>query len=111
MQILGTEVGRAREDDIWISHLYEMIEESYEPIVIDDCRYINEAEFLKEELGYFIVKIVGRETTISEENAKHNSETEQDQIIPDATIDNSGTLEETMDQLYQIMEEYKRLTN
>lgn len=110
LQLLGTEVGRAREQDIWLRHFDIAYSEIDANVVVDDCRFLNEAEYLYEH-GFFIVKITGRETIATGENAQHTSETEQDQIVPDVTLDNSGTIEETMDALYQIMEEYLRQTN
>jgi hypothetical protein len=122
LQILGTDLSRARDKEIWIKHMKNSLQglkchdatcKSYEyctslpsrPFVIDDCRFENEAEYLKSE-KFLIIRITGRQSKLSAENASHLSEAGQDQIKCDFELDNSGTIEETMNALYQELEIY-----
>jgi len=111
LQQLGTEIGRARQKDIWIKHFdkslqfeMQMSEQGYNwssNFVVDDCRFLNEAEYLKSN-GFIIIKITGRQLDLGD-NAKHASEVEQDQIKADCEINNNGTLEETIEILDNIL--------
>ncbi len=60
-----------------------------EYIIVENCRMLIEAEILKKE-GFLLVRII-RNTG---EQDPHITETEQDQIVCDAEIENNGTLEE-----------------
>ncbi len=99
LQTLGTEWGREHiHQDVWvIVALTETIprlerEKGYRDWVVTDVRFLNEARLLK-EAGFTLVRITrpGSSTGVSE---NHQSETEQDEIEVDVTIDNSGTLED-----------------
>lgn len=127
LQQLGTELGRARQKDIWIKHFDKEIEgdaflvprygyvyiwmqkKDLTGFLVDDCRFENEAEYLKEK-GFIIIKVIGRSSDLGQ-NALHESEIEQDKITPDIIIDNGGPLEKTIKDLLEQLEEYMRLTN
>jgi hypothetical protein len=100
LQQLGTDVCRAREKNIWLMHFFKSYylldpkETGNIKVVVDDCRFKNEADYLKHK-GFYIIRIVGRSTEIGE-NKNHLSEIEQDFIDADFELDNSGTIEETM---------------
>ena len=102
LQQLGTELGRARQKDIWIQHFHKSFRNTKQcDYVVDDCRFLNEAEYLKSN-GFIIIKITGRQLDLGD-NAKHASEVEQDQIKADCEINNNGTLEETIEILDNIL--------
>jgi hypothetical protein len=61
-------------------------------VVVSDTRYVNEAEAIR-KLGGVIIKVV-RDAASIEYGADHPTETEQDAIVPDATIFNDGTVED-----------------
>lgn len=108
LQVVGTEIGREwfGPDTIWIDMLVEKIEKMDGPLVIDDCRFPNEAEALKQQ-GFFLVKLQRDEidridALVGELEEKgydgealerqldaildHPSERAIDQIIPDIVV-------------------------
>ena len=100
MQSLGTEWGRVLMGPaLWIRAAVYRVRARSGRIVIDDCRYRNEAEAIREELGGQVWKIFrpGLET------AEHSSEREQSEVIPDLVIDNSGTLDDLEERIAFIM--------
>ncbi len=101
LQILGTDLARARDPDIWLKHMEQRLavtEGMSEGYVIDDCRFVNEADWLKKH-GFTLIKVVGRGYSLSPELSNHPSEAEVDKIVPDFTVDNSGKLGDTIAQL------------
>lgn len=97
MQKIGTDIIRDQIDpDFWVKKMKEKIKETkrYEPnsiIIIDDVRYKNEASFIKEFKNSKLIRI-NRPSINSKSN--HRSETEQDEIVVDFTIENIGTLDD-----------------
>lgn len=82
MQNFATELRRANNPDYWVDKWWYNAQ--YEgKIVIDDCRFLNEAKEIQDRNGV-IIKIIrtGQETT-----DPHQSEQEFNQIIPDYTIE------------------------
>lgn len=106
LQILGTKV-REVETDAWINYVIKQIEVE-DPLraVIDDMRYLNEAEILRKK-GFELIKLHTPKSTVakrgitgfSDHALQHPSEVEIDAIDADVIIDTSGTLE----QAYEIM--------
>lgn len=67
------------------------------PVVVSDVRYLNEAAALR-NLGFLLVRIVrpGGVAKGSTCAARHTSETELDDYVPDLTIANDGSLTELL---------------
>jgi dephospho-CoA kinase len=83
MQNFGTEVRRADDSDHWVNHWIDStMMYPNEGIVVDDVRFLNEAEAVR-ALGGIIVRIERPEMDSSD---THISELEMDQIVPDAII-------------------------
>ena len=78
MQNYGTEVVRAQDPQHWINAWQNKINEG-DKIVVDDCRFLNEADAVKLNGG----KIIRVEMIGYVERLKHSSETEQNQIEVD----------------------------
>lgn len=55
LQQLGTKM-REIDPDIWIKYVLSIAEKSGDPVVIDDLRYENEAEFLKQN-GFKLIQV------------------------------------------------------
>jgi hypothetical protein len=104
LQIIG-DGARAIQSDIWIKHLdselQTMLEQGADRIVVDDVRRVNEAEYLRSQ-GFMLVTVRGRGFDLGE-LAKHSSETEVDEIVPDFILDNSGSIEDTYEMLKGFM--------
>jgi len=98
MQTLGQEWGRmCVNNDIWV--IVETtnlnLNENY---VVDDMRYDNEFQKLR-ELGFILVKLVGR----GELTRQHGSEGNLDAYPFDHVITNDGSIEDLLSQIDQIL--------
>lgn len=107
LQLVGTELGRKWHgpESVWIDLFEAMVEDTEGKIVNDDCRFVNEAERLK-QMGFTVVKLerpgdqriesivaalkkdnpTASSQDISvmlEKILSHPSETEVDSIVPD----------------------------
>ncbi len=99
LQELGTNLARARDECIWIKHMEQRLRPTMmSKVVIDDARFLNEAKWAKDN-GFMVVKLEGRRYNLAGYVANHKSETELEQIKPDFYLDNSGTIEDTMELL------------
>lgn len=93
---------------VWVDYVFNVIIPSLEEgsiAVIADCRYLNEADKVK-EIGGYTVNVV-RDTSdygISEDQRNHSSETSLDGYDFDFIIDNDGTLEELYAKADLVME-------
>lgn len=91
MQTLGTEWGRDLiAQDLWTSLLVWRARRFAGSVVIEDCRFLNEAKVVRETLGGAIWQIKRGEAQVP---ASHRSESEQQSIDPDLVILNNSTLE------------------
>lgn len=87
LQELG-ETMRRLDPDHWIRAVDRQISRTNSPIVVTDCRYPNEAAFLRDRHGFTLVKV----TRPGVEKLEHPSEQGPDRIVTTLTIANSGTL-------------------
>ena len=101
MQTLGTEWGRHFMDhNFWVTIWDHRVREalaSGKNVVVDDCRFHNEAVCV-EILGGKIIKVVGRE---SSDNSGHISEAGG--VIAHASVRNDGTVEDLRDKLFDLV--------
>lgn len=103
LQKLGTDVGRWRDKDIWVKHFADNLAEAKiitgqdDFFVVDDARFQNEVDYLRSQ-GFVVVKVLGRGYDMGE-LSQHISESGVDAIKPDFTVDNSGELMDTLDEL------------
>jgi hypothetical protein len=81
MQEYGTEVRRHDEVDYWVDR-WVCAASKHTHVVVDDVRFINEAQAIKDMNG-MVIRIVrdGQQSTDT-----HQSETEMDSIVPTYTI-------------------------
>jgi len=111
LQILGTKV-RELEKDAWVNFVIKQIS-AEKPLraVIDDMRYLNEADILRKN-DFTLVKLYTPESLVSKrgvagfspEAMQHPSEIEIDAIKPHYTIDTSGTLEHAYKTIIALLE-------
>lgn len=114
LQLLGNGVRDAVVKNVWIRwfefDLRELEEKGVDNIVVDDCRYLNEAQFLRDN-GFVIVRLLGRGYDLKGKVGEHVSETQLDEWTADYQIDSSGTMENSWRQLIDVMvriEGYKK---
>jgi hypothetical protein len=105
LQDLGTEVGRAYKEDIWLDVLDYKLEKAQKKgrdfFIIADCRFYNEIKHLKDN-NYILVR-VKRDSSLF---MNHASETEQDSISDNEfnfIIDNNGTIEDLKEKVINIL--------
>jgi hypothetical protein len=113
LQLLGTEVGRYIHPDFWVNALFTEYDNNfhvkkfsvrqgikspeYPNWIITDIRFPNELRAVKDRGGITIR--LTRHTEVDPEIAKHRSETALDNAEFDYMIDNSGTIEELIEEV------------
>lgn len=93
MQTLGTEWGRDQIDPNFWVNLWAARCAQRRLVVVDDCRFPNEAQAVY-ELGGRIIKIIRPEHGNDEQVASHASESLIDKLPCDHILHNEGTLME-----------------
>lgn len=104
LQLLGGEVGRAIDKDVWIKSLLARMGNTYR-VTVEDCRHPNEAEAIQEQ-GGLVVGIWRGEVVPDPSPDLHASERNMldhwDAMV-DVTIDNNGTLKELYERLDEVI--------
>jgi len=99
MQTLGTDWARNMMNDAFWTNLWKIrvgtVDE--ELVITDDCRFLNEAEVVR-EIGGIIIRI-NRDTDQSRKESSHASETEMDSIVCDYEIDNNRSIGSSVEQI------------
>lgn len=97
LQYLGTDVLRKVKDSVWIDYVMRQVEfEKPERAVIDDMRFLNEAEAAKQH-GFTTVKLeaeTGSRNVAGLSADKHQSEVEAGELQCDYTINTDCTIDE-----------------
>lgn len=84
LQYVGTEIVRTRQPDFWVEtaiRFFDLFGEDYDYIIIGDCRFLNEIEYLKNKYSWVRCLHIERknfENTLTEEQRNHPSETSLD---------------------------------
>lgn len=113
LQTVGTDIVRDEDPDYWVRFISDMLnffESSWDYVLIPDCRFQNEIEYLIES-GFRVTHMrIIRDNYVSdmpEEQQIHISETALDDYLPDIYVHNSGYLGEFYDNLLMAMDELK----
>ena len=97
LQKMGTEACRhGIADNIWIAALEKRIA-GYEDVVISDCRFPNEIDFIRSAGGIIVRVKRGDDPTPEELSKLHISETAWNSYEPDYVIHNEGSLDDLKD--------------
>lgn len=99
LQLFGTDVCRENLQkyfdvstaNIWSDRMLEKLQRSRTHVVVSDVRFLNEAELIRAQKG-ILVRIVREDMKTG--FCTHKSETEQDSIQVDYTVNNNGTIED-----------------
>lgn len=103
MQTLGTEWGRTHMgQDFWINLLVQQAHRLGGNIVIDDCRFPNEAVAIQRDLQGKVWKVV---RGIQPLGVGHASEREQAYVTPDTVLMNNGTLDQLLEKVELVLSE------
>jgi hypothetical protein len=98
LQWYGTDFWREfmGEPDHWINRWKQTFSMTSGPVVVDDCRFVNEADALREQ-GFWIVRLIRNIEDASgnadKRSTTHASETEQFNITAHFVIDLTGQSE------------------
>lgn len=113
LQYIGTDVIRKSNPDFFVNHISVLLPYLFrvclvDHIIIPDCRFPNEIDVLK-QAGFEVIHIrVVRpnfNTSLTDEQQQHPSETALDDVQPDYTIINDGTPEELAGKLSDIADQ------
>lgn len=100
LQYVGTDVVREMRPDFWVDFviaILEMFGENWDYVIIPDSRFPNEINRLKDygfDVQHLRVVRPGFENNLTLEQRMHPSETALDDVQPDTTIFNSGTIDD-----------------
>lgn len=96
LQYVGTDVIRKQEPDYWVKFIGDMLsffDDEWDYVLIPDCRFPNEIEYLK-ALGHKVTHLrvirEGFDNGLSPEQQAHLSEIALDDTVPDYIINNPG---------------------
>lgn len=109
LQVLGTECGRAYNDNIWVEKVADWISSgvgTFNFFLIPDTRFPNEAEMVKTfpNMAGAIIAVVRPELNTGGQEYTHTSETALDGYEPDITITNDGTLQDLRQKAAELAE-------
>jgi len=96
MQTLGTEWGRVcMGQDFWVNLLVQKVQRffAHEHVVIDDCRFPNEARAVQQDLGGKVWRISRGVGTVA---SMHASEVDQIGVVADTVVLNNGTIDDLL---------------
>lgn len=100
LQYVGTDVVRNKRPDYWVQFVVDMIElfgGNWDYVLIPDTRFPNEIDVLKEnfkDVKHIRVTRPNFESTLTDEQKKHPSETALDDYQSDIEVTNAGTIED-----------------
>ena len=100
LQYVGTDVVRKKQPTFWVEFIVSMLRlfgEEWDYVIIPDCRFPDEITTLS-NYGFKTthVRVIRNNftSTLTEEQQHHPSETALDNVEPDITINNEGSLED-----------------
>lgn len=103
-QILGTEVGRQFSKDVWINNL-KIRCSHYDKVVVEDVRFKNESEFIK-NAGGVVIGIRRESLSTDDLHASELEMVENWSTMIDYEIFNVGPLERLYEDLNYVYEEF-----
>lgn len=99
LQYVGTDVIRAKNPDYWVNFIIgvlKMFDNEWDFVLIPDARFPNEVDFVKHEFDALHLRVIRENFTspLTPEQQAHPSETSLDDVTPDYTVINDGTIED-----------------
>ena len=108
LQKFGTEACREGiADNIWIAALEKRIH-GYEDVVITDCRFPNEIDFIRSAGGKIVRIKRGDDPTPEELSKMHISETAWNHYDPDFVIHNEGTKDDLKENIKIVLTQHEK---
>lgn len=107
-QLLGTEVGRNIDPQVWVKNM-ELRTKEYRDlgmgIVIDDARFDNEAEWVRENGGK-VIHLSRPSDEDGTEHTEHASEAGVEKFSADIVLVNNGSIVDLHNTLDHVMEKF-----
>lgn len=99
LQHVGTEIVRAKDSNFWVDFMKRFaraFEDQWDYLIVGDCRFKNEVNWYETKFDTLHIRVVrpGYDNCLTEEQKKHPSETDLDDVQPDLFIVNDGTLDD-----------------
>ena len=98
LQYVGTDIIRQKRPDYWVgfvTSILELFPNEWDYVLIPDCRFPNEIDYLKEAgLDTVNLRVVRKnfKSPLTPEQQAHPSETALDDVEPDYYITNNGSM-------------------
>lgn len=112
LQYVGTDVIRKQNPKIWVDFVAQMLtyfNGFWDYVIIPDCRFPDEISVMKEK-GFDVLHVkvmrTGFKSNLTKEQQMHPSEIALDDISPDFTITNDGTIDALREAIIKFVEEY-----
>ena len=100
LQYVGTDIIRKEKPNYWVDFVVDIIKffgENWDYVLIPDTRFPNEVDVLKENFNnvkHIRVTRPNFESTLTDEQKRHPSETALDDSWPDVKVPNVGTIDD-----------------
>lgn len=98
LQYVGTDIIRHKRPDYWVgfvASILELFPNEWDYVLIPDCRFPNEIDYLKEAgMDTVNLRVVRKnfKSPLTPEQQAHPSETALDDVEPDYYITNNGSM-------------------
>ena len=98
LQYVGTDIIRQKRPDYWVgfvTSILELFPNEWDYVLIPDCRFPNEIDYLKEAgMDTVNLRVVRKnfKSPLTPEQQAHTSETALDDVEPDYYITNNGSM-------------------
>lgn len=107
LQQVGTNIVGAKQPDFWVDFIISILslfDDSWDIVIIPDCRFVNEVEKMKANFDTTLIRIVRPDfdNGLSETQKQHPSETALDNFDFDHIIYNTGSLEDLKNKLSRL---------
>lgn len=107
LQQVGTNTVCAKQPDFWVDFIISILNlfnESWDVVIIPDCRFVNEIEKMRANFDTTLIRIVRPDfdNGLSEIQKQHLSETALDNFEFDHIVYNTGSLEDLKNKLSKL---------
>lgn len=112
LQRVGTNEIRAKDHNFWVSFIVSILKffpDEWDYVLIPDCRFPNEVEYLTQAgINTMHLRVVRSNfiSPLTKEQQEHPSETALDDSVPDYYIKNDGSLDELKMKISDLVTEF-----
>lgn len=109
LQYVGTDVIRTQDENYWVRFIAQILtffNEEWDYVLIPDCRFPNELDYLKEmglDVTHLRVRRPGFVSPLTPAQQRHASETALDNVTPDYYINNNGTIKDLQGEISKLI--------